>query len=304
MALPAGGLQPALEVWAHVQSRPEPGQAIAALGKRNISSDAGLPVPLWHVRPGRDARPLPLEGCTTAKLYDQHKNSDDPKSMVALDGTPYTALKTAFLYRKTLINGCGCKPAPWSVAERMRHTQYKAADDAKKLQIAMAREREKAEALRKDKIAQIIAATREAVMMDEAEEATFGEAVAVETVMAAASNVVAVDGGEALTVADVDTDPEVSVTGYIHLHVLPNSVVEAEVEAAVAPAAEDPGSDVASLEAAFAEIVGGPPVKAAKSSRKVRGRSVARKAAKPVQTVSLFGGSGSTMTWPGDGPKR
>ncbi|WP_252259872.1 type III PLP-dependent enzyme domain-containing protein [Erythrobacter aurantius] len=72
VALPAGGLQPALEVWAHVQSRPEPGQAIAALGKRNISSDAGLPVPLWHVRPGRDARPMPLEGCTTAKLYDQH----------------------------------------------------------------------------------------------------------------------------------------------------------------------------------------------------------------------------------------
>jgi D-serine dehydratase len=72
VTLPAGGLQPALEVWAHIQSRPEPGQAIAALGKRNISSDAGLPVPLWHVRPGRDARPLPLQGCTTAKLYDQH----------------------------------------------------------------------------------------------------------------------------------------------------------------------------------------------------------------------------------------
>jgi len=72
VALPEGGLQPALEVWAHVQSRPEPGQAIAALGKRNVSSDSGLPVPLWHVRPGRDARPLPLEGCTAAKLYDQH----------------------------------------------------------------------------------------------------------------------------------------------------------------------------------------------------------------------------------------
>lgn len=70
--LPAGGLQPALEVWAHVQSRPEPGQAIAALGKRHISSDAGLPVPLWHVRPGDAARPQPLAGCTVERLFDQH----------------------------------------------------------------------------------------------------------------------------------------------------------------------------------------------------------------------------------------
>lgn len=237
-----------------------------------------------------------------AKLYYQHKNSDNPKALVGLDGTPYTALKTAFLYRKTLINGCGCKPAPWSVAEGYRHREYKVADDAKKLQIAMAREREKAEALRKDKIAQIIAATREAVMMDEAEEATFGEAVAV-SVAVEANDIVAVDGGEVLTVADVDSNPDVSVTGYIHLHVLPDAAVEAEA-ADAAPAAAAAETDVAQLEAALAEIAGGPTVKAAKSPRKVRGRSVVRKAAKPVQTVSLFGGSASAMTWPGDGPKR
>lgn len=236
-----------------------------------------------------------------AKLYYQHKSSDSPKSMVALDGTPYTALKTAFLYRKTLINGCGCKPAPWSVAERTRHTVYKVADDAKKLQIAMAQEREKAEALRKDKIAQIIAATREAVMMDEAEEATFGEAVTVAAVTVDASEVVAVDGAEVLLVADVDTDPAVSVTGYIHLHVLPDSVVEAEA-AEAGPAA--PETDVAILEAAFAEIIGEREVAAQKVSRQVRGRSTSRKAPKAVETVSLFGGSASNMTWPGDGPQR
>ncbi len=246
-----------------------------------------------------------------AKLYYQHKNSDDPKSMVGLDGTPYTALKMAFLYRKTLINGCGCKPAPWSVAEQYRHREYKVADDAKKLQIAMAREREKAEALRKDKIAQIIAATREAVMMDESEEATFGEAVAVSVVAVEANDVVAVDGGEALVAAEVDTNPDVSVTGYIHLHVLPDAAVEAEIENAEAPNSTDgdrgaaaPKTDVAQLEAAFAEIAGEPAVKTAKSPRKVRGRSAVRKAAKPVQTVSLFGGSAPAMTWPGDGPKR
>ncbi len=238
-----------------------------------------------------------------AKLYYQHKNSDDPKSMVGLDGTPYTALKTAFLYRKTLINGCGCKPAPWSVAERFRHQEYKVADDAKKLQVAMARERERAEALRQDKIAQIIAATREAVMMDEAEEATFGEAVAVAAVDVASNDVVAVDGGDELVVAEVDTNPDVSVTGYIHLHVLPDSAVDAEA-ADAAPTAADAGTDVAQLEAAFAEIAGEPTVKAVKSPRKARGQSLVRKAAKPVQTVSLFGGSAPGYTWPGDAPAR
>ena len=239
-----------------------------------------------------------------AKLYYQHKNSDDPKSMVALDGTPYTALKTAFLYRKTLINGCGCKPAPWSAAERYRHTAYKIADDAKKLQIAMAREREKAEALRKDKIAQIIAATRDAVLMDEAEEATFGEAVAVETVSTQPSELTALDGGEVLTVADVDTDPNVSVTGYIHLHVLPDTAVEAEIETADTRKAVHQGSDLASLEAAFAEIAAEPVAAQPVKVRKVRGKAASRKSVKSVQTVSLFGASPSNMTWPGDGPKR
>ena len=70
--LPEGGLQPALEVWAHIQSRPEPGRAIAALGKRHVSSDAGLPLPLWHVRLGRDSAPRALKGVTTERLFDQH----------------------------------------------------------------------------------------------------------------------------------------------------------------------------------------------------------------------------------------
>jgi D-serine dehydratase len=72
VSLPEGGLQPALEVWAHIQSRPEPGQAIATLGKRHISNDAGLPVALWYARPGRDSEPQPLDGVTVEKLFDQH----------------------------------------------------------------------------------------------------------------------------------------------------------------------------------------------------------------------------------------
>jgi len=44
-------LLPALQVWAYVQSLPEPGRAIVGLGKRDTSSDAGFPVVSGHYRP-------------------------------------------------------------------------------------------------------------------------------------------------------------------------------------------------------------------------------------------------------------
>jgi D-serine dehydratase len=66
------GLQPALEVWAMVQSRPEPTLAILTMGKRDVSYDVDLPIPLSYHRPGPGApHPLPA-GCTIFKLNDQH----------------------------------------------------------------------------------------------------------------------------------------------------------------------------------------------------------------------------------------
>jgi len=47
----------ALEVWAAVQSRPEPDRAIVTLGRRDVGTDADLPVPLHWFRPGADRRP-------------------------------------------------------------------------------------------------------------------------------------------------------------------------------------------------------------------------------------------------------
>ncbi len=233
-----------------------------------------------------------------AKLYYQHKDSVDPKTLIALDGTPYTGLKTAFSYRKSLLNGCGCRPAPWSTAEAMRHQEYRVAEDARKLQIAMETERSRAERLRQDKIAQIIAATREAVLLDEAEEATFGEAVAVVGVEEIAP-VAPVDSVAAL---EAEPESEASLTGYVHLHVLPNDVVEAELEDA--QAASVGAIEVAELEAAFAEIAA--PAASYEATtvavRKARVRP-ARKASKPVKTVSLFEGF-SSFVWPGDGPVR
>lgn len=238
-------------------------------------------------------------GCLgEARLFYQHKDSDDPKTMVDLEGNPYTALKTAFLYRKTLLNGCGCRAAPWSMAEQVRHQTYKVADDAKRLQLAMQRERDKAEALRKDKIAQIIVATQEAVTLDEAEEAAFGEAVAKVTVETAEQ----VGPVETVAALDVDTDPNVSVTGYIHLHVLPDDIVELEVAESESNASE---ATVAGLEAGFQEIAGSATAgtKPAGTVRKSRAKAAKAGTTKSVQTVSLFGGQ-SNFTWPGDAPRR
>lgn len=45
-----GGLQPALEVWASVQSRPEPGLALVTMGRRDAGFDSGLPKPVLCYR--------------------------------------------------------------------------------------------------------------------------------------------------------------------------------------------------------------------------------------------------------------
>lgn len=66
------GLEPALEVFAQVQSLPEPGLAIVALGKRDIGHDQ-LPVALRRYREGGDhAQPLSVDGWEVTKLMDQH----------------------------------------------------------------------------------------------------------------------------------------------------------------------------------------------------------------------------------------
>jgi len=66
------GLRAALEVWALVQSMPEPGLAILAVGKRDISFDLGPPVPLATcARASRERVPAPA-GWAVAKLNDQH----------------------------------------------------------------------------------------------------------------------------------------------------------------------------------------------------------------------------------------
>jgi D-serine dehydratase len=66
-------LLPALQLWAYVQSIPEQGRAIIALGKRDAAFDAGLPQVSLHFRPGRDQEPQAAPAdWMVASMMDQH----------------------------------------------------------------------------------------------------------------------------------------------------------------------------------------------------------------------------------------
>jgi D-serine dehydratase len=68
----SSSLLPALEVWALVQSVPEPGLALLTCGRRDISSDIDMPLPQrWAARGARTAQAAPQHWKVTA-LNDQH----------------------------------------------------------------------------------------------------------------------------------------------------------------------------------------------------------------------------------------
>lgn len=67
------GLRPAMEVWAHVQSMPEPGFAVIAMGKRDVAYDAGLPSPLLCYKPDAvPAQGVDVSACKVTAVMDQH----------------------------------------------------------------------------------------------------------------------------------------------------------------------------------------------------------------------------------------
>jgi len=65
-------LRPAMEVWALVQSRPEPNLAILAVGKRDLSYDLEMPIPIKRAARGADAPIGVPPSWTITGLNDQH----------------------------------------------------------------------------------------------------------------------------------------------------------------------------------------------------------------------------------------
>lgn len=69
---PGSALRPALEVWTHVQSCPEPGLALLAAGRRDLSFDIEMPIPLLRVARGAMVpHGVPVSWKITG-LNDQH----------------------------------------------------------------------------------------------------------------------------------------------------------------------------------------------------------------------------------------
>lgn len=70
--LPEGGeaLAGALELWAQVTSTPEPGLAIAAMGRREANYDQGFPVP--RILRCTDGTVVPADGVEVTNLNDHH----------------------------------------------------------------------------------------------------------------------------------------------------------------------------------------------------------------------------------------
>jgi D-serine dehydratase len=66
----APALRPALELWAQVVSRPEPGLALLGAGRRDVGFDKGLPVPV-RVVPGSGPA-ASTAGWSVTELNDQH----------------------------------------------------------------------------------------------------------------------------------------------------------------------------------------------------------------------------------------
>ena len=71
-------LRPAIELWAYVLSRPEPGRIVAGLGKRDASFDIALPKPLGWSRPGSTKIGLLGADHRTVRLDDQHAYLEVP----------------------------------------------------------------------------------------------------------------------------------------------------------------------------------------------------------------------------------
>ena len=73
----------------------------------------------------QDARTCSARCDGEANLFYYPTNGGSVDTMVDMLGRPYAQMPNAFLYRKTLVQGCTCKPAPWSAESAARHQGYK-----------------------------------------------------------------------------------------------------------------------------------------------------------------------------------
>ena len=72
----------------------------------------------------RDAETCERSCSSPARLYSYPNPGGEPEEMTDAKGTPYSKLKTAFLYRNEYVQDCKCKPDPWDQEALDRHRLY------------------------------------------------------------------------------------------------------------------------------------------------------------------------------------
>jgi Protein of unknown function (DUF2865) len=216
----------------------------------------------------RDARQCHVLCGRDAKLFHLPKDSDDIKNMTATDGSSYGSLPKAFAYRKSLINGCSCKPMPWSISETARHEQYaliEALDKAQERNAELARIAAAASVTKDETSATIAAKTAETI-----DQTPFADA------RAANSTPVSVANLEAETAMPGSGAPP-AVMG----HLMPGGMSEG-----ISPST--------GLQ---------PSANAQRPRRSLMTGPVKAQVKKAVQTASWFSAQ-PKYSWPGDAPAR
>lgn len=93
------GLEAAMEVWSAVQSCPEPGLAILSVGKRDISYDLEMPIPVAHCPQGQSAIRAAPADWKISGLNDQH-------AYLRGTGTEHQALRVGDLVALGISHPC------------------------------------------------------------------------------------------------------------------------------------------------------------------------------------------------------
>jgi D-serine dehydratase len=93
------GLKPAIEVWATVQSCPEPGLAILAVGRRDLSYDLEMPIPLSSVNAAGSTPVAAPADWKISALNDQH-------AYLRGEGPEHAALKVGDMVALGISHPC------------------------------------------------------------------------------------------------------------------------------------------------------------------------------------------------------
>jgi uncharacterized protein DUF2865 len=75
----------------------------------------------------RDAEKCSASCGGDARLFYYPNSGGDIEGMLDMTGRAYASYPVAFKYRKTLVQGCQCRPQPWTEAELARHRAYASA---------------------------------------------------------------------------------------------------------------------------------------------------------------------------------